>query len=98
MLTHSHTEQNQFEELQVVDFEYTDELYSNNNVVAICTIEIDVLLNLLVRQMRRTDVTTNLSDLASTADGNTTSLDTEMPPPSRYTRRSRAAGPGSFAN
>ena len=100
------TDQDQFEELQVTEFEYTDILSSSDissvnsqkSEMQMRATEIDELLNLLAiftRQQRRA-VAPAIS--ASSTDINLVRPHTELPPPSRYTRRSRAAGPRQIAN
>ena len=104
----SHSEQGQFDELQITDFEYTDRLPSSNISDAITKrfevveIDMDEMLNvlaILTRQVNRPRFTEVPIDLVP-AGGRAFephSAHTAMPPPSRFTRRSMAAEPRPFA-
>jgi hypothetical protein len=100
----SHTDQDHFNELQVVSLGYTEELPSSDiaNIATrssdVQAIEIDEFMYLISMFMgpKRRVVAPVFS--LSTADGNTAMPQRELPPPSRYTRRGRAAGPRPPAN
>ncbi len=96
------TDQSLFDELQITDVEYKTKLPSRDISDAITKRteprqidhdEMRVLLAFFTRQMSRPTII----DFASAA-GNTLQTHNEMPPPSRYIRRNRAAGPGPVAN
>ncbi len=112
MQTPFHTVQDQFDELrlQVTDFEFTDKLSSieapstTTQRSETRAMEIDAMLYLLEvfgRPKRRTVLSVAPVFLSFTTGG-ITSLPQqpqhERPPPSRYIRRSRAAGPRPLAN
>uniref|UniRef100_A0A7S0N0E2 Uncharacterized protein n=1 Tax=Cryptomonas curvata TaxID=233186 RepID=A0A7S0N0E2_9CRYP len=103
MQTPSHTDQDQFDQLQVADPGFTSK-HSYNDTSNVTTqrsemraIEIDEILYLLAvfaGPKRGTGFAFAPQDPASnTSSGNTTLPQTQMPPPTRYTRRSRTAGP-----
>ncbi len=97
-------DQDQFDELQFDELEYADTLSSSDVSDSITqsfemrATEIDELLHLITiftRQQRRTVAP---ADLASSTGRNSVLPHTELPLPSRYARRIRAAGTRSFAN
>ncbi len=95
----SHNDQDQFQELQMADFELMDGFSSSDDSDALTKraesrseTEIEELLHLLAgltRPIGRTVVTFVLNDNAS--GGRLVLPHTEMPPPSRFTRSSRVA-------
>ncbi len=101
------TDQDQFEELQIVDFAFAEALSASDmsDVITKRTemreIDIEELLHMLtalMRPMRRTRVTVFPFNSGSIAQESAALARTEMPPPSRFTRRSRAARPSPAAN
>ena len=100
----SHTDQDSFDGLQIADFEHADVL-SSSDVSDVITqrlemraMEIDEIVYLLTVLSRRKRRTVTSASPVSTVSGNTTLPRTELPPPSRYTGRSRAARPRPVAN
>ena len=100
----SNTEQDQFEQLRIADFEYSDSHSSSDISVVITkrsemrTMEIDEIIYLLMiskNQRRRSTAPANVP--SSSANSNLLLPHPELPPPSRYARR-RAAGPRSITN
>jgi hypothetical protein len=106
MQTPSHQDQDQFEELRIADYKLVDRFASGGISEAVAKssdsrgeMDIDELVHLLsafTRPVRRTVVTFLLNH--STLSGNPVLPNTAMPPPSRFTRRSRTAGPRPLAN
>eukprot|EP00291_Cryptomonas_curvata_P023529 CAMPEP_0172171250 /NCGR_PEP_ID=MMETSP1050-20130122/11785_1 /TAXON_ID=233186 /ORGANISM="Cryptomonas curvata, Strain CCAP979/52" /LENGTH=104 /DNA_ID=CAMNT_0012842655 /DNA_START=130 /DNA_END=444 /DNA_ORIENTATION=- len=100
------TDQSLFDELQITDVEYKTKLPSSDISGAITKrsemrrTDLDEMRNLLAfltRQMSRPTIRVVTIDLASAA-GNPMQPHTEMPPPTRFIRRSRAAGLRPAAN
>ncbi len=95
----THTDQDQFDELNVADFECTDRL-SSSDISSVITQrsemrEVDMFAA-LTRQMRQQGVTVVNINLVSTTGSNAVLGHTQMPPPSRFTPRSRTAGTGQM--
>jgi hypothetical protein len=97
MQTPSQTDQDHFGELRINDFELSDTLSTVDFTDVITrgsegrAIEIEEILHLLMfftRQKRRTAAT---AKSASNTAGISMLPHTALPPPSRYTRKSRAA-------